>query len=71
MHDSFLSSAGDKNNKDQATKDLSLGMYIALTTGLFLWFIYGSVTKNLPIIIANAITLLFASIILVLKIKYK
>lgn len=53
------------------TKDLSLAMYIILTIGVALWFIYGLLIEDLPIIIANAITLILASIILGMKLKYK
>ncbi len=57
--------------KTRQTKDLSLAMYLILTMGIFLWLVYGILIKNLPIIIANTITLLFSSTILILKIKYK
>ncbi|MBU4348407.1 SemiSWEET transporter [Patescibacteria group bacterium] len=57
--------------KTKQAKDLSLGMYSILTTGIFLWLVYGIFIKNLPIIIANAISLLFVSAILILIIKYK
>ncbi|MBU4299099.1 SemiSWEET transporter [Patescibacteria group bacterium] len=57
--------------KTKHTKDLSLAMYLILTMGIFLWLVYGILIKNLPIIIANTITLLFSSTILILKIKYK
>ncbi|MBI2578808.1 MAG: SemiSWEET transporter [Candidatus Aenigmarchaeota archaeon] len=57
--------------KTKQTKDLSLAMYSIFTTGIFLWLVYGILVKDLPLIIANAITLLFTSTILILKIKYK
>ncbi len=57
--------------KTQRTKDLSLAMYLILTIGVFLWLVYGLLVKDLPLIIANAITLLFTYSILLLKIKYK
>ncbi len=53
------------------TKDLSLGMYALLTTGIILWLIYGVFKNDLPIILANGVTLVFAATILFLKIKYK
>jgi len=56
--------------KTKHTKDLSLAMYLIFTTGVFLWLIYGILIKDLPVIIANAITLLFTSTILIFKIKY-
>lgn len=53
------------------TKDLSLRMYALLTTGIVLWLIYGVFKNDLPIILANGVTLVFAATILFLKIKYK
>ncbi len=53
------------------TKSLSLLMYIIITVGVFLWLIYGIIIRDLPLILANAITFLFTATILVLKIKYK
>ncbi|MBN2279303.1 MAG: SemiSWEET transporter [Candidatus Marinimicrobia bacterium] len=60
-----------KTIKTRQTKDLSLTMYIAFSSGLFLWFLYGIFLKDLPIILANGITLIFCLIILVLKIRHK
>ena len=57
--------------KTKQTKDLSLEMYLTFTVGVFLWLVYGIIGKDLPIIIANAITLVFAITILIMKIKYK
>ena len=53
------------------TSDLSLGMYTLLTTGIILWLIYGVFKNDLPIILANGVTFVFAVTILFLKIKYK
>lgn len=52
------------------TRDLSgisLPMYSLFTTGVALWFIYGLFIHSLPVIFANAITLIFSGIVLVLK----
>ncbi|MBI2628226.1 MAG: SemiSWEET transporter [Candidatus Niyogibacteria bacterium] len=67
---SFLPQA-IKTIKTKQTKDLSLGMYTVLTVGIFLWFLYGILIKDLPVILANGITLIFTAIILFLIIKYK
>jgi MtN3 and saliva related transmembrane protein len=67
---SFLPQA-IKTIKTKITKDLSLGMYSVFTTGVFLWLIYGIMIGDLPIILANTITLIFTSTILILIIKYK
>ena len=67
---SFLPQA-IKTIKTKHIKDLSLGMYTVLTTGVFLWFFYGILIKDLPLILANGITLVFTATILFLIIKDK
>lgn len=56
--------------KSWCTRDLSgisLPMYAFFTTGVALWLIYGLSIGSIPIIIANAVTLLLASLVLWLK----
>jgi len=53
------------------TWGISLPMYVLFTTGTLFWLIYGIMSGSLPVTIANAITFIFASIILIYKIKYK
>jgi MtN3 and saliva related transmembrane protein len=43
-------------------------MYVILTTGILLWVVYGLLTIDLPIILANSITFVLALIVLMLKI---
>ncbi len=57
--------------KTKHTKDLSLWMYLTFTIGVFLWLVYGILVSDYPVIIANAITIIFASTILIMKLKYK
>jgi len=57
--------------KTRQTRDISLAMYGVLTAGILLWIIYGILIGDLPLILANGITLIFASVILILKIKYR
>jgi MtN3 and saliva related transmembrane protein len=52
------------------TKDISLMMYLILGAGLFLWFIYGLLLRDLPIIIANGITFVLALSVVILRVKY-
>tara|TARA_Y100000310_G_scaffold241784_1_gene245854 strand:+ start:19253 stop:19510 length:258 start_codon:yes stop_codon:yes gene_type:complete len=60
-----------KTWKTKSTKDISLVMFITFTTGIFLWLVYGILISSWPIIIANIVTFTLASIILILKLKYK
>ncbi len=59
-----------KTFRTKETKDISLSMYLVLATGIFLWTIYGVFIESLPVILANAVSFVFATIILTLKIKY-
>ncbi len=52
------------------TRDISLLTYLLLEAGIFLWFVYGILIANLPVTLANGITLIFTTIILALKIKF-
>ncbi|MDB4903058.1 MAG: hypothetical protein JWQ63_2339 [Mucilaginibacter sp.] len=67
---SFLPQA-IKTIQTKNTSGISLSMYGLFTLGTLFWLIYGIMSGSLPVAIANAITLLFASIILVYKIRYK
>lgn len=53
------------------TKDLSLPTIIMLELGLITWLVYGILIESVPIIAANTVSILFMSIILYLKLKYK
>lgn len=55
--------------KTRDTKSISLVMYVAFTIGVLFWNIYGILINNYPMMFANAITLVFASIILFFKLK--
>jgi MtN3 and saliva related transmembrane protein len=49
---------------------ISLGMYSVFTSGVALWLAYGVVLQAWPIVIANAITLVLASAILGMKLRF-
>jgi MtN3 and saliva related transmembrane protein len=52
------------------TTDISLAMYAAFTCGVALWLWYGILLGAWPIILANSITLLFAGMVLIMKIRF-
>lgn len=58
-----------KTIRTQDTASISLSMYILFTAGTLMWFIYGIISDNLPVWLANGFTLILASIILYYKIK--
>jgi MtN3 and saliva related transmembrane protein len=54
----------------RSTKDISLAMFVAYTTGIGLWLIYGIFLRDIPIIASNAVTFVLAAIILGLKLRH-
>ena len=55
--------------KSKHTKDISLGMFSLLIIGIVLWLWYGLLIKSYPIIISNAVTIIFALYIFIIKIR--
>ncbi len=51
------------------TEGISLIMYALFTTGISVWLAYGILLGALPIILSNAVTLVLAATILLLKIR--
>lgn len=52
-------------------RGISLGMYSVFTVGIALWLVYGLALGAWPIVVANAITLLLASTILGMKLRFR
>ena len=57
--------------KTKSTKDISLGMFALFCAGILLWFIYGIILGDVPIIIANSLGFVQGMIILIFKIRYR
>lgn len=57
--------------KSRSTHDISIGMFLLLAVGIMLWIVYGIVTADVPVIVANAVTLVFVGLILALKLRYR
>ncbi len=60
-----------KTWKTRSAKDLSLAMILTFWLGILLWLIYGIYIRAMPIIVANAVTLVLEGSILWFKLKYK
>jgi MtN3 and saliva related transmembrane protein len=60
-----------KTWKSKSAKDLSLGMFLVFCIGTLLWLIYGILVKDIPVITANAVTLVLSSILVYFKFRYK
>ncbi|MBI5158768.1 SemiSWEET transporter [Candidatus Micrarchaeota archaeon] len=56
--------------KTKSTRDVSLEMVIVLGIGVVFWLAYGLMKNDVPIIIANALTLATVIALLYLKIKH-
>ncbi|OPY94771.1 hypothetical protein A5906_10975 [Bradyrhizobium sacchari] len=56
--------------KTRSTGDISLGMFLVMVLGLALWLIYGLLSGDGPLIASNAVTMLLAGGILLMKLRY-
>ena len=56
--------------KTRSAHDISLGMFLIMVLGLALWLIYGLLCGDGPLIASNAVTMLLAGGILVMKLRY-
>lgn len=56
--------------RTRSVDDVSLGMYLAFTTGIGLWLIYGVLENSWPLILANSVTFALALSILAMKVRY-
>lgn len=60
-----------KTWRSKSSKDLSLGTLSMFCTGVILWLVYGILGKDLPIIVANSVTLVFVLTSFVLTLLYR
>lgn len=56
--------------RSRSTRDVSLAMFLMMVTGITLWLVYGLMIGDLPLILANAATLVLAVAILVAKLRF-
>ncbi len=57
--------------KTRSTGDVSLAMFLMLVSGIVLWLVYGILIGDVPLMIANSITLALAGAILIAKICFR
>jgi len=60
-----------KTWKSRSAKDLSLGMFSFFCLGVVLWLTYGFMVNDIPVIVANLLTLVLASSLLFFKLRFK
>ena len=56
--------------RTRSTADISAGMFVLLVVGIGLWLFYGAMLGDLPLILANFVTLCLTGVILVLKLRF-
>jgi len=56
--------------RSKSADDLSYGMFGAFSLGILLWLVYGLLRRDLPVIVANGVTLVLSVAILLLKLRY-
>lgn len=56
--------------RSRSTADISLSMFLLMVTGIALWLAYGVLIADVPLIVANGVTLCLAGTILALKLKH-
>jgi MtN3 and saliva related transmembrane protein len=57
--------------QSRSTHDISFGMLALFSAGLVLWIVYGAIVADVPVIMANSVTLVFVGLIPVLKLRYR
>ena len=55
----------------RSVKDISTGMYVIYAVSVILWLIYGIIINSEPLILAEILTLILVSAILVMKYMWK
>jgi MtN3 and saliva related transmembrane protein len=55
--------------KTRNVEGISLGMYAIFTLGVSLWLIYAAIIGDLPMLLANLVTLVLSGFVLALTVK--
>lgn len=57
--------------RTRSADDISLAMFLILMAGIVLWLAYGVLIQDIPLILANSVTLVLAGAILAAKIRFR
>ena len=60
-----------KTIRTKDTSAISASMYSIFTFGTLMWLIFGIFSHNMPVSLANGVTLILSSLILYYKLRYK
>jgi MtN3 and saliva related transmembrane protein len=55
--------------RTRQTRDISLGMFVVMTAGVFMWLVYGLTIRDRPLVVANGVTFVLSLTILVMKLR--
>lgn len=56
--------------RTRSARDISLGMFLLMVSGITLWLIYGLFIGSVALIAANSVTLVLTLLVLIGKLKY-
>ncbi len=56
--------------RTRSARDISLGMFLLMVSGIFLWLLYGLAIGSVALIAANSVTLVLTLLVLIGKLKY-
>jgi MtN3 and saliva related transmembrane protein len=56
--------------KSRSTEDISLGMFVFYSTGIFAWLVYGVLIGDIPLIASNGATFVLSLIMLGFKLRF-
>lgn len=57
--------------KNRDTAGISVAMYTIFTTGVFFWVVYGFIIRDMPVLLANSVTLILTLSVLMLTITQR
>lgn len=60
-----------KTWRSRSANDISLGMFLLFSLGVSLWLAYGVMLHSVPIITSNLVTLILATSIILMKLRFK
>jgi MtN3 and saliva related transmembrane protein len=60
-----------KTWRSRSAGDLSLLMFVVFSAGVVLWLAYGLLVGELPLIVANIVTLALIATLLFFKLRYR
>ena len=56
--------------RTKKTRDISLPMFVVLAAGISLWLVYGIMLKQMPIIVANSVSLVSCLYVVTMKLRH-